>query len=74
MTLFETSEWQEFEQAFVDELTNSKNVINIKTEGKTAEMIALEVMARKEAASIAKKALNKAKAKHVKNVEKQRFV
>ena len=51
--------WEVVERVIKDEIIESKKAINFKTEGKTAEMIALDVLAKKESGEIIKKALTK---------------
>lgn len=51
--------WEIVEGVIKEEIMESKKAINFKTEGKTAEMIALEVMAKKESADIILKALKR---------------
>lgn len=53
--------WEVVEDIIKEEIVEGKKPLNIKTEGKTAEMIALEVMAKKESAEIIMKALREIK-------------
>ena len=58
-SIVETPAWQEIEEFFKEEFLEGKKPLNIKTEGKSAEMIALEVMARNQAAKNVNNALTK---------------
>jgi len=49
------------EQVFIDEVLEGKKPLNFKTEGKTAEMIAIEAMAREKASKMVMSALLKVK-------------
>lgn len=53
--------WVFIEEYFKDEILEGKKPINFKTEGKTADIIAIEVMAREKASKIVVSALNKLK-------------
>ena len=53
--------FQYIEDMFMEELVDGKKPLNFKTEGKTAEMIALEAMAREMASTMVVKVLNKLK-------------
>jgi hypothetical protein len=53
--------WEVVEEIIKEQIVEGKKPLNIKTEGKTAEMIALEVMAKKESAEIIMKALREIK-------------
>jgi hypothetical protein len=53
--------WAYIEDVFKEEILEGKKPLNFKTEGKTAEMIALEVMAREMSAKIVDRALKKLK-------------
>jgi hypothetical protein len=60
------------EQVFLDEILEGKKPINFKTEGKTSEMIALEVMAREKASKMVTNVLSKLKRiKYEDKVEKK---
>lgn len=66
--------WKYIEDIFKDEVLEGKKPVNFKTEGKTAEMIALEAMAREKAAKIVTKTLNKLnRIKNDKEYEKQSY-
>lgn len=58
-SIVETPAWAEIEELFREEVLEGKKPLNIKTEGKTAEMIAMEVMAREQAAKSVDKVLKK---------------
>jgi hypothetical protein len=58
-SIVETPAWQEIENFFKEEMLEGKKPLNIKTEGKSADMIALEVMAREQAAKSVDNALKK---------------
>jgi hypothetical protein len=51
--------WEEVEAVLRDEFLDGKKPLNLKTEGKTAEMIAMEVMAREMSAKALDKALKR---------------
>lgn len=51
--------WEIVEGVIKEEIMESKKAVNFKTEGKTAEMIALEVIARKQSADTILSALRK---------------
>jgi hypothetical protein len=53
--------FQYIEDMFMEELVDGKKPLNFKTEGKTAEMIALEAMAREMASTMVVKVLSKLK-------------
>jgi hypothetical protein len=60
------------EQVFLDEILEGKKPINFKTEGKTSEMIAIEVMAREKASKMVTNVLSKLKRiKYEDKVEKK---
>jgi len=54
--------WAYIEEVIKEELLEGRKPINFKTEGKTPEMIAIEVMAREMTAKIIDKALKRIKA------------
>lgn len=51
--------WEYVEDLFREEILEGRKPINFKTEGKTSEMIALEVMARELSAKLVDKVLKK---------------
>ena len=53
--------WQYIEDLFKEEVLEGRKPINFKTEGKTADLIAIEVIAREQAAKIVDKVLKKLK-------------
>jgi len=53
--------WQYIEDVFKEEVLEGRKPINFKTEGKTADLIAIEVIAREQAAKIVDKVLKKLK-------------
>jgi hypothetical protein len=53
--------WVEIEAILKDEILDSRKLTDFKTDDKTAEQIAREVIARKEAAKIIDKALKRIK-------------
>ncbi len=60
--------WEYIEDIFKEEILEGKKPLNFKTEGKTADIIALEVMAKEKAAKMVISAL--AKIKRIKNEDK----
>jgi hypothetical protein len=57
--LVEQPAFQYIEDMFMEEIVDGKKPLNFKTEGKTAEMIALEAMAREKASKMVINVLNK---------------
>jgi len=57
--ILEMPAWTYIEQYFKNEVLEGKKPVNFKTEGKTSEMIAIEVMAREMAAKMVDKTLKK---------------
>jgi len=57
--ILELPAWEYIEQYFKNEVLEGKKPVNFKTEGKTSEMIAIEVMAREMAAKMVDKTLKK---------------
>jgi hypothetical protein len=53
--------WQYIEEVFIDEIIEGKKALNFKTEGKTAEMIAIDVIARERASKMILDVLKKLK-------------
>ena len=60
-SLVEQPAWKYIEEVFNEEILEGKKPLNFKTEGKSAETIALEVMAREMASKIVFKVLNRFK-------------
>lgn len=61
-TLVDSHAWNYIEEMFRDEILEGRKPINFKTEGKTADIIAIEVIAREMAAKIVDKTLRKIRA------------
>jgi hypothetical protein len=59
--IVEQEAFKYIEQVFIDEILEGKKPLNFKTEGKTAEMIAIEAMAREKASKMVTSALLKLK-------------
>ena len=59
--IVQTPSWSYVEEVIREELLEGRKPINFKTEGKTSEMIAIEVMAREMSAKIIDKALKRIK-------------
>lgn len=53
--------WQYIEEVFKEEVLEGRKPINFKTEGKTADLIAIEVIAREQAAKIVDRVLKRLK-------------
>jgi hypothetical protein len=51
--------WEEIKDIFNEEILESRKLVDLKTEGKSAEEIVREVIARKEAAKIVQKVLKR---------------
>lgn len=54
--------WEYIEDVFKEEILEGRKPINFKTEGKSADSIALEVMAREQSAKIVDKVLKRLRA------------
>lgn len=54
--------WEYIEEVFKEEILECNKPINFKTEGKSAEVIALEVMAREQSSKIVDKVLKRLRA------------
>ena len=61
-SLVDTQAWNYIEEMFRDEILEGRKPINFKTEGKTSDIIAIEVIAREMAAKIVDKTLRKIRA------------
>ncbi len=66
--------WEYIEALFKEEILEGKKPLNFKTEGKTADIIALEVMAKEKAAKMVDSVLRKIKrVKGEDKIEKQEW-
>lgn len=61
-SLVESSAWEYVEAMFRDEVMEGKKPLNFKTEGKTPDLIAIEIIAREKAAKIVDSVLRKLRA------------